>query len=152
MLFIQWTKSNHKNKYRKAQKKKTLTAVLIVWVAASHWSFCFMKRVMVAAKARISRSIRFSLMKHSCTQPLTASTNESETRAAFQIASFFDFSVKIINIVSVADSQNVVKKKKKFEIFLQRNLRIWEESQTGEFTESERGDMMIVNQFEQSGF
>ena len=83
-------------------------AVSKAWVVASHWSVCFMNRVMVAAKARISSSIRFSLMKHSWTPPFTASTNRSETLPAFLIASFFAFSAKkkTIELIGKNKEQN----------------------------------------------
>lgn len=106
MLFIQfskspisWKQTNYGqilvNQYRWDGKnqKITLTAVLIAWEAASHWSVCFMKRAMVAANARISTSIRFSFINDSCTPPFTASTNKSDTFPAFLIASLFAFSV-----------------------------------------------------------
>uniref|UniRef100_A0A2P2K646 Uncharacterized protein n=1 Tax=Rhizophora mucronata TaxID=61149 RepID=A0A2P2K646_RHIMU len=52
-----------------------------------------MNRLTVAANARISSSMRFSLINNSSTPPFTASTNRSDTRTAFLTASFFAFSV-----------------------------------------------------------
>uniref|UniRef100_A0A2P2K653 Uncharacterized protein n=1 Tax=Rhizophora mucronata TaxID=61149 RepID=A0A2P2K653_RHIMU len=51
-----------------------------------------MNRLTVAANARISSSMRFSLINNSSTPPFTASTNRSDTRTAFLTASFFAFS------------------------------------------------------------
>lgn len=99
----------YRNCYRK--KGRTLTAVLIACVAASHWSVCFMKRVIVAAKARISSSMHFSLTKQSWTPPFTASTNRSDTRAAFLIASFFFFSVEFHqNLKNLIDFERKTKR------------------------------------------
>lgn len=65
----------------------------MAWEAASHWWVCLAKRMTVAVNARLSSSIRFSLINASWTPPFTVSTKRSETLIAVLIASFFAFSV-----------------------------------------------------------
>lgn len=100
-------------------------AVLSEREAASHWSVCLWKRLIVVVKPRISSSICFWWRNDSWTPPLTASTSSSDTRIPALVASFFAFSIVQIQIQIIRSKLKILSIRLKLGGTKRRERPVW---------------------------